>query len=71
MGEWSALVPKSSTHSMATRSPPCCERRTKPLPLSTSPRVTRGQSLRCSLKWPRWALGLAAASPSKQVLVRS
>ncbi len=45
--------------------------RTKPLPSSTNPRVTSGQSLRFSLECPRRALGLAAATPSKKVLVRS
>ncbi len=47
------------------------ERRTKPEPSSTSPRVSRGQSLRFSLEWPRSALGWAAASPSKKLLLRS
>ena len=47
------------------------ERRTKPEPSSTSPRVSSGQSLRFSLEWPRSALGWAAAAPSKKVLVRS
>ena len=40
------------------------ERRTKPEPSSTSPRVSSGQSLRFSLEWPRLALGWAAAEPS-------
>ena len=47
------------------------ERRTKPEPSSTSPRVRSGQSPRFSLEWPRRALLWAAASPSKKVLVRS
>jgi len=39
------------------------ERRTKPLPSSTSHRATSGQSLRFSLERPRCALGLGAAPP--------
>ena len=37
------------------------ERRTKPLPSSTRPSVTNGQSLRISLERPFLALGLTAA----------
>ena len=47
------------------------ERRTNPLPSSTSPRVTSGQSERFSFERPWAALGLPAAAPSKYVLVRS
>ena len=47
------------------------ERRTNPLPSSTSPRVTSGQSERFSFERPWAALGLPAAASSKYVLVRS
>ena len=42
-----------------------CERRTKPLALSTSPKVSRGQSERLSLECPRFALARGQHRPSK------
>ena len=57
-------IPSSVRHSTAfpvkTR-----ERRMKPLPSQTTPKVTNGASLRFSFERPRAALGFAAAAPSK------